>query len=181
MTKEKLHNQIYQFLSDLHFGYPVQRSREELMGWESPENHGQCDSLLHRPTKVDSFRISFGNPFPGINHRIAHHCVDLIYIYDCFEDALRAADKAEPVGAVSNASLVDLIQADWIAFITRSKSTPHQSALAKIYQMDRTAVTVDMSSDKIWADRLSRLSLIDKYRQDAKLAANILNGGGHLF
>lgn len=180
MAKEKLQDQIYQFLSDIQFGYPVQRSREELMSWQSLEDYDK-DSPAPRATRVHSFRMSVGNPFPGVNNEKAHHCIDLIYIYDCFAEALRAADEALPPGTVTNASLVDRVQADWIAFITGSESTFYQPGMATIYKADRSIVTVDISSDRVWIDRLSRLSLIDKYRDDARLTANILNGGGHLF
>ncbi|RAH77241.1 alpha/beta-hydrolase [Aspergillus japonicus CBS 114.51] len=181
MSKESLHEQVYRFLSDIQFGYPVQRCREELMGWENSGHSGLDEELFPRPTRVQSFRMAVGNPFPGSNHGKAHHCVDLIYIYDCFEKALREADKLLPPSTVSNASLVDRVQTDWINFITGSRSAIYEPGFATVYQPDRTATTVDMALDEVWVDRKSRLSLVDKYPKEARQVANILSGGGHLF
>ncbi|KAJ6086402.1 hypothetical protein N7467_005316 [Penicillium canescens] len=46
--------------------------------------------------------MGVGNPFSGINHRKAQHCVELIYIHDCFSDALPAADESLPDFRVTN-------------------------------------------------------------------------------
>ncbi|PYH42272.1 carboxylesterase [Aspergillus saccharolyticus JOP 1030-1] len=181
ISKENLQNQVYRFLSDIQFGYPVQRCREELMSWEVATSSTLDDALTPRPTKVESFRMAVGNPFPGINHGKAHHCVDLIYIYDCFAEALRESDRMLPEGTVPNASLVDRVQTDWINFITGSQSANYQPGLATVYHPDRTATKVEMALDEDWVDRMSRLSLIDRYPRETKHIANILSGGGHLF
>lgn len=39
--------------------------------------------------------MRFGNPFPGPFHGVAHHCVDLIYIFDCYRGYLEQADREE--------------------------------------------------------------------------------------
>ncbi|OJK04325.1 hypothetical protein ASPACDRAFT_21436 [Aspergillus aculeatus ATCC 16872] len=181
MSKDSLHEQVYRFLSDIQFGYPVQSCREELMDWENPGYSGLDEEPSPRPTQVQSFRMAVGNPFPGLNHGKAHHCVDLIYIYDCFDEALRKADKLLSSGTVPNASLVDRVQTDWVNFITGSRSANYEPGLATVYQPDRTATTVDMALDEVWVNRKSRLGLVDKYPQEARQIANILSGGGHLF
>lgn len=165
MPVASLHEHIFRFLSDIQFGYPVQEARNELMAWETSAN----DRSVH----VHSYRVEFGNPFPGPNHGVAHHCVDLIYIYDAFHDALRAVDV--PTDGVSNAELVDRIQTDWIKFIA-APSINKAKGLATVYASDRKTKVVNMSSDKDWLDRTSRFKLISQYTVAARQAAKVIIG-----
>ena len=179
MPLAALHDQIFHFLSDEQFGYPVHLAREELMGWDVSRRTGAHASSARR-TAVQSYRVNVGNPFPGINYGKAHHCVDLIYIYDCFADALRAADQALPAGFVTNASLVETMQDDWIRFIT-APSTGDQYGLATIYNADRTSSVIEMASDKDWVERMARFDLLDKNRTAAQQVIKALTGSGHTF
>jgi carboxylesterase type B len=179
MPVAQLHERILQFLSDMQFGKPVQLAREELMDWDLSKTKVTANSTSARPTAVQSYRVKSGNPFPGINYGKAQHCVELIYIYDCFEKALRDVDKALPAGAVTNASLVERIQADWIRFIT-APSTGDQYGLATVYDLDRTAVTVSMASDREFTERKARFDLLDRYSVAAQHTIEDLIGSGHV-
>ncbi|KAF3395620.1 Para-nitrobenzyl esterase [Talaromyces pinophilus] len=178
MPVASLHEQIFRFLSDIQFGYPVQQAREDLMTWgtsakDLPQHKSASD--VH-PIQAHSYRVELGNPFPGPNHRVAHHCVDLIYIYDTFHDALRAIDMASPTNGISNAELVDRIQTDWITFIA-APSINEARDLATVYGSDRNAKVVNMSSDKDWLDRKRRFDFISQHTNAARQAAKIVTGG----
>ncbi|PWY68390.1 alpha/beta-hydrolase [Aspergillus heteromorphus CBS 117.55] len=174
MSKTDLHERALQFLTDIQFGYHVQRSREELIGWEGSSERNA------RPTVVQSFRMRVGNPFPGPAYGKAHHCVDLIYIYDCFAEALRQADTTLPADSVSNAALVDRVQADWIRFIT-APSVSSQAGFVTVYGQDRTAASVDMASDQEWVERKGRLNFLERNQLFSAQAIKALAGGGHVF
>lgn len=178
MAVTDLHEQISQFLSDIQFGYPVQNAREELMEWELSTQKTASGTTNARPTAVQSYRMSVGNPFPGINHEKAHHCVDLIYIYDCFADAMRAVDEALPAETTTNAALVARIQADWIRFIT-ARSPSGQSGLATVYGADRNASVVDVALDQTWIERKSRLDFLHKYQLAARQTLRAITDTQH--
>ncbi|PYI02469.1 carboxylesterase [Aspergillus sclerotiicarbonarius CBS 121057] len=169
---------VLQLLTDIQFGYPVQCARQELMGWEGSRNK-DLESRA-RPTVVHSYRMSVGNPFPGPRYGLAQHCVDLIYIYDCFADALRIADNSLPAEAVANAALVERIQEDWVRFIT-APSVSSQAGCATVYGSDRTASSIRMESDQVWTDRLRRFHLLERYWLSAQQAIKALAGTGHVF
>ncbi|KAJ5689206.1 carboxylesterase [Penicillium macrosclerotiorum] len=179
MSVAQLQEGILHFLSDMQFGKPVQLAREELMGWDLSKINVTTDDTNARPTAVQSYRVKFGNPFPGINYAKAHHCVDLIYIYDCFEEALRDVDEALPAQAVTHASLVERIQADWIQFIT-APSDGDQCGLATVYDVDRTAVSVSMAMDRDFMARKARLDLLSSDGLAAQQTIKELIGSGHV-
>lgn len=178
MSAASLHEQIFRFLSDIQFGYPVQQAREDLMTWENSVkklSHQNSASDVH-PIQVHSYRVEVGNPFPGPNHNVAHHCVDIIYIYDTFHDALRAVDVASPTNGTNNAELVNWIQTDWITFIA-APSMNETKDLATIYSSDHKAKVVNISLDKDWLDRKRRFDFISQYTNAARQAAKIVTGG----
>jgi hypothetical protein len=105
--------------------------------------------------------------------------VDLIYVFDCFGETLRDVDKALPAGAVTHASLVDRMQADWIRFIT-APSTGDQYGLATVYDVDRTAVTVSMALDRDFIERKARLGLLDSDSLAVQQAVKELTGSGNV-
>ncbi|EEA26286.1 hypothetical protein TMatcc_005453 [Talaromyces marneffei ATCC 18224] len=178
MPVASLHEQVFRFLSDIQFGYPVQQARDDLTTWEPfAKEFPEQNSASHvHPIQVHSYRVEFGNPFPGPNHGVAHHCVDLIYICDAFHDALRAMDQASRTDVISNAELVNRIQTDWITFIA-APSISEAKSLASVYSFDRKTKVVNMSSDKDWLHRKRRFNLISEYIVAARQAARIVTGG----
>ncbi|KAJ5702695.1 alpha/beta-hydrolase [Penicillium malachiteum] len=162
MPAADIQKQLFHFLSDFQFGHPVQLAREELMH----SKKRQVTDLTARPTLVQSYRVNFGNPFPGINFQQAHHCVDLIYIYDCFAEALNAVDQSLPAEVVKNRVLVRRMQDDWIRFIAAPLDMT-QDASATNYNADRTASIVNMELDPDWRARQKRFDLLTRYRHIA--------------
>lgn len=85
-SEQELHRAVVRFLSDSTFDLPVHLLRTSLAERRrSARNAGG-------ETGISSFHIEFGNPFPGPHHGTAHHCVELIYLFKAFEDALAKAD-----------------------------------------------------------------------------------------
>jgi hypothetical protein len=106
-----LHHRLIRFTSDVIFGYPIYCAKRFLSTYQ-PKNIlsnelvpdcGQDKALdqdIHYTT-VQSYRVEFGNPFPGPNQNVAHHCVDMIYLFDAFHDVLMAADSSSQESEVS--------------------------------------------------------------------------------
>jgi hypothetical protein len=99
-----LHHCLLQFANDVTFGYPIYRAKKFLATYQPKTggydgrvgdrvlDHAFAQSIHH--TTVRSYRVEFGNPFPGPNHNVAHHCVDMIYLFDAFHDALLSVDRS---------------------------------------------------------------------------------------
>lgn len=126
------------------------------------------------PTEVRAFRIKFGNPFPGVNYNIAHHCVDLLYIYDCFyldiaeTDRIEESTKPRPEGCASNVSLVSAVQQAWINFIV-DDTVDGQEDVATVYEVDRKVYRRSIREDKEWVSMIARFTMLGKYWKDAQL------------
>lgn len=175
----ELRKRVLQLLTDIQFGYPVQCARQELRDWEVPRDKLTESPTITRSTAVHSYRMSVGNPFPGPRQGIAQHCVDLIYIYDCFADALRVADEALPAKAPTNAALVDRVQENWIRFIT-APSLDSQAGNATVYGSDRTTSTIHMDSDRTWTDRMHRFHILGRHWRSAQQAMQAITGPSHI-
>lgn len=85
-SEQDLHRAAVRFLSDSTFDLPVNLARRAFT-----ERRRLAGSAEHA-TGIHSFHVGFGNPFPGPRRGIAHHCVELIYLFKAFEDALARAD-----------------------------------------------------------------------------------------
>ncbi|BCS04223.1 uncharacterized protein AKAW2_80024S [Aspergillus luchuensis] len=178
-SSTELRKRVLQMLTDIQFGYPVQCARQELKDWEVPMEKITESPTVPRPTAVHSYRMSVGNPFPGPRQGIAQHCVDLIYIFNCFADAISVADEALPAEAPTNAALVDRVQEDWIRFIT-APSPDFETGNATVYGSDRTTSTVHMDSDQTWTDRLHRFQVLGRRWRSAQQAIQAITGPSHI-
>lgn len=81
-----LREHVLTFISDVMFKLPVYELRRSLCRLKTARS--KTGSVALR-----TYRIDFGNPFPGLSYGIAHHCVELIYLFDCFHDYLAAVDQ----------------------------------------------------------------------------------------
>jgi carboxylesterase type B len=100
---QALYRGLIQFLSDAIFGLPVHEARRSLTSSNNtPKEH---------PTTVQSYRVEYTNPFPGLLQSLAHHCIDLLYIFDAFHVDLAKTNEQ------SNQDLVVAMQTHWIDFI----------------------------------------------------------------
>lgn len=174
-----LHEQIYHFLTDLQFGLPVHLARNELKSCSTTIQNGVTESIP-RATNTKSFRVNVGNPFPGPNYQKAQHCVDLIYIYNSFAEALRAVDEQLPADVVKNQNLVDSFQEDWIRFIADPVDAT-EDGRATYYNADRTTHVVDVDSDERWSERRVRYEFLNTFTLSSQQALEAFSGEGHSF
>lgn len=171
---------IYSFLTDVEFGIPVERARRQL---SAPV---ESDSHTSQRAKVTSYRIQFGNPFPGVWYGMAQHCVDLIYIYDCFHDHLRMMDQAlnASVGFEStHNALVQQLQSHWIDFITSDTKVDDmndigcEGNLFITYGKNRLLRVNEISENEEFLVRKKRFDVLERFWPDTlKLAQAILVG-----
>lgn len=158
------HQRLHRFVTDCQFGYPVHAAREEFRATSAD----LVDGSPTFPTSVRAFLVKFGNPFPGPNYSVAHHCVDLLYIYDCFyldmaeTDRVENSTKPRPAGWASNATLISTVQGDWINFIVND-SVDGSEDTATVYEVDRHVYHKDMGKDDEWLARVSRFLLLGKH------------------
>lgn len=82
-SAEELRKGIVTFLSDSLFEAPVHHLRQSL----------SVSSRSLAALRLRLFHVSIGNPFQGPLHGTSHHCVDLIYLFEAFHDALVDADR----------------------------------------------------------------------------------------
>ncbi|KAJ5664021.1 alpha/beta-hydrolase [Penicillium longicatenatum] len=179
MSLPELHEQIYHFMTDLQFGLPVHLARNELRNCSTIVQKVAKD-FVARPTNTQSFRVNVGNPFPGPNYQKAQHCVDLIYIYDAFAEALRAVDENLPAGVVKNHALVESFQEDWIRFIADPIDV-REDGRGTYYNADRMTNVVDVDLDKEWSERRVRYDFLNEFNHASQQAMEALNGNGHSF
>ena len=165
-----LHKRLSKLLTEYQFGMTLEAAGEDFRSRVT----GQSE-LSVLPVSVRTFRIRFGNPFTGVNHNVAHHCVDLIYVYDCFHADLQDKDRVEEAsatrqpGCASNAQLVTAMQEDWIGFICNDAVNVGDD-FTTVYEVDRNAYRKSMSEgDDGWADRILRLNRLKSHRQHLQL------------
>lgn len=173
------HKRIEQIMTDMAFGYPVELARRELSAGLAEQDKA-VDGSAPFPSETRSFRIKFGNPFPGPCHNVAHHCVDLIYIYDCFYDDLRRKDRKResaisqepcPKDWASNSLLVSIVQDLWISFIT-DEEVKGSEPIAYVFDVDRKLYLKEMETDEDWAERRIRLEVMAKNHDIVKEMAD---------
>ncbi|KAH7139897.1 para-nitrobenzyl esterase [Dactylonectria estremocensis] len=92
---------LHRFLNESTFELSVSLARTSLRNRRRVEGRPEGKT-------VHSFHVEFGNPFPGPGQGISHHCVELIYLFEAFHDALALADQGilkpyqDPSDSVAN-------------------------------------------------------------------------------
>lgn len=191
LSVDDLHSAIARFLSEFFFSYPIFRAYNFFNNHQPTEKtngtlgkgelHSASRSEVFQRTVVDSYKIKFGNPFDGPYKGMAHHCVELIYLFDAFHDDLLRADKSALPSKVkfTNAELKEEIQKQWISFIAddHAKAFEEQGLHAKesritVYGTDRRPVIESLDSDTEWIEQRVRFSLVAKHADEILLATN---------
>lgn len=165
------------------------------------QSNGEVKPEIFHSSSVQSYKVKFGNPFPGPYHDVAHHCVDLIYLFDAFHDDLLATDNpsvestspgpATPdsgylslprKGKVSNSALRQDIQRQWINFIvddhTKDVKEQHHSgkdARILVYGTDRIPVEESLEFDLEWVEQKNRFGLLAEHPDKLKLALSSIS------
>lgn len=166
----ELHRNLSKFMSDRQFSYPVEDARQELCSTAADQLR-PADGRPALPTEIRPYRFKCGNPFPGPNYEIAHHCLELIYVYDCFYVDLANRDQIEQLSThdrATNASLVSEVQKWWIDFIA-ANTVSGTEGVATVFDVDRKPHLRDTSTDSAWTAMKKRFNVIDKYFNDANL------------
>ncbi len=147
-----LHHGLLQFMTDAKFGLPVHNARCSLASSNNaPEEHS---------SSVQAYRIRYTNPFSGPLQTLAHHCVDLLYIFDAFFEDLAKADS-------THQALVEAMQQHWIDFIwdgckpETSKCGVKEDEIT-VYGKDRIASVKRLREDPECLEREKRVELLAK-------------------
>ena len=124
--------------------------------------------IIKNSTTAQLYRVQMGNPFPGPNYGVAHHCVDLIYLFDAFHDDLAAQDRqdAGTRKGASNAALRQEMQSAWADFIVGDVKDIREDE-AVVYGKDRIGRMENLREDLKWVERRRRFDLIGRHRREA--------------
>jgi carboxylesterase type B len=159
-----LHQAIAQFASDTMFGLAASRAAASLR-LSTPDSQNML---------VKEYSVQYGNPFPGQSFGIAHHCVDLIYLFDAFHDFLAEADKKEArkekgtyEANRDNAELADEMQRDWIEFITKGKIKRGNDEMIKVYGHDRVVREESLDAET-WVRQIRRFEALGRDLEGAR-------------
>lgn len=188
-----------QFISDVTTVYPVHRAGDNLKRHRSQLATFRGIDLTK--LGIQTYHFEFGIPFIGPNHGVAHHGVDLIYMFDAFHDALIGVDKglrtgyAEPgeeapeqiqsLGvngeqhARSNIELSRDLQHDLIQFMVEDVQALEQGMAAdqiRAYGHQRIARTESWSTSQSWISRRERYDLLEKNLECSVTVAKMLVG-----
>ena len=121
---------------------------------------------------MQAFRIQYGNPFDIRYPVVSHHCVELIYVFDAFHDALRRVDNES--GLNLNTALVENTQFEWINFITSRDTATLAPDDIVIYNSERTRAIENISTSLELIARHERFSVLEKYFAQANSLFNAL-------
>ena len=151
-SKEELHQGLLQFMTDVKFGLPIRSATRSL----ASDSHAAGENT----TTVQAYRIRYTNPFSGILSTLAHHCVELLYIFDAFYEDLAKADP-------SHQALVEAMQQHWIDFIwdgceTETSEYGVTEDEITVYEKDKTRVVRKLNEDPECIEREKRLELLAK-------------------
>ncbi|CAK7223978.1 hypothetical protein SBRCBS47491_005391 [Sporothrix bragantina] len=88
-TNEELQQGLMVLMSDAMFEVPCHISGKALRAQQQLLPNGQAGAI----GQVQTFHVKTGNPFSGPFEGVAHHCVELIYLFEAFHDAFVEADN----------------------------------------------------------------------------------------
>ena len=148
---QALHLGLIELTTDIKFGLPVHAARPSLSSSDNtPEQH---------PSIIQSYRIQYTSPFPGPLQAMAHHCIDMLYIFDAFHEHLAKTSER------SNQDLVLAMQTHWIDFIWDGCKPETSGCGIKedemtVYGRDRRAVVRNMREDPECLEREGRFELL---------------------
>lgn len=161
-----LHSAIRRLLTDINFGYPLHLAAQTFGG--SRPYYPEMPTS-HHETKVECYRMLFGNPFEGIQKRVAHHCIELIYLFNVCPESFVEVDKIEEGFHVTNDNLRRQIQGMWINFITAQQTgIDGLSGTSKVmlFTEDRSSAVVDKPEHPFFQAERQRFELLRNFYDD---------------
>ncbi|KAF7557995.1 hypothetical protein G7Z17_g287 [Cylindrodendrum hubeiense] len=153
-SEEILSRGLYKFLNDSMFEISVDLARTSFRNRRRVTGHAEVKS-------VHSFFVEFGNPFPGSGQGVSHHCVEMIYLFEAFHDALALADQGilEPYKELANA--VSDIKREFASTDSDSEITPRSETGNKRTHLELSRALQDHWLDFIVLDEFSPESSVD--------------------
>lgn len=166
LSTDNLHHGLYQLLTEVLFTIPAQH------GFRDLAKRGSRRSVCMR-----NYIFETGNPFAGPFHQRANHCVDLIYLFDCFHEDLRRVDREEAecmktIGVEydnrptrTNAEMVDDLQMKFIHFVCCDPPHVYPELGVKIvetilYDQDRRSRIIDTTVGSGFANDQLRYKIV---------------------
>lgn len=175
-TDKELQHGLMQLMSDAMFEVPASITSRAL--------RAQQQLPSKAIGQVQAFHVKTGNPFPGPSAGVAHHCVELVYLFGAFEADLAGADKGiaqpytEPGQEVDtsfvgqedtveykhgNIALSHSMQDTWIDFIVADDwKAPGGPDSVLVYGKDRSIGIESTTEDPAWQTRRQRWGLLGK-------------------
>lgn len=161
LSLASLDQQVTQFLSDYAFGHPVYSARSEL----------ETRSSLHHPTSVQAFRVLYRNPFQEPGQAVSHHCVELIYVFDAFHEALQQADAK--ACSSEHVDLVRATQKHWIEFIARPEGQVIANDQVVLWSLDGQTIVKNLE-DPDMILRAQRFKILESMGAQASALFSVL-------
>lgn len=182
MTTDDLQHELYRLLTEVLFTIPAQHSFR-----------GSSERHARRSVCLRNYVFETGNPFAGPFHNRANHCVDLIYLFDCFHDDLRRVDyeEVEYMNNMSvrgnnrpsrtNAEMVDDLQTRFIDFVycDAPEVDPEldmKNVETVLYGQDRRSRTIDTTVDSGLAEDQLRYKTVRQAWATAQAIASAVTG-----
>lgn len=157
-----LRPRIQQLMTDVDFGYPVHQAHRHLRAKLGSKNSQGL------PVSTKRYRIRYGNPWSGPQQGIAHHCVELIYLFDAFCKDMEALDEgSEKSGAASHQDLVLAMQTMWISFVNGTDNPKVGPDEAIVFEHDRSLSVQSMPTSEEWTEREQRFSILARWLESA--------------
>ncbi|KAH6662123.1 putative carboxylesterase [Halenospora varia] len=165
---------LYRFLTEVQFGLPTFKAYEYFATNNHKGKGGACETTARR------YKVNAGNPFsggPGDNlHGIAHHCVDLIYIFNAFPGQIIQADRLLKPTDATNELLRQRMQKDWIDFIVNDIRQDIDLDTVVQYDGDRVTRIVKASEDKFFTQQSLRFTFLKKHMAETRSLVNAFAG-----
>lgn len=166
-----LQDALIQFITDIRLGVTTYLAQRTLSSTSQ-----NTTSRAQRPSTVQAYRIKFCNPFPGPSKTRAHHCVDLLYLFDAFHADL--ATRSEDPKA--SRELVHRMQDRWIGFICDEVARSVDPDEVTVYETDGRAMAKNRKKDAEIIERDARFEVLLKNRDAAERVWDLILEGSSL-
>lgn len=149
---------IYQLLTDVLFGVPHQDAVQR---------------FVELGADVSEYYFVAGNPFPGYFLGQANHCVDLIFVYDCFHNGLEGVNRSQRHEYYDR--MVSDVRSGLLNFIMQSSNPMKSSGTTRIYDVDGSTRYVHNQNDPMILERGARYRVLrDDWVRITMLCKDIL-------
>lgn len=136
-------------------------------------------NVAHKTT-ARRFQVDCGNPFnDGPNndmHGVAHHCVDIVYLFNVFSKEMKHADSLLKSSDGKYDVIRQDIQEDWINFIVDGHSQHVDQEPVVRYSDDRVRRVVKPKEDDFLSQQAVRYAFLSEHTTETRLLMNAFAG-----